>query len=291
MKHWLTSALVIAACATTAFADEAALARERFLAAQALYAAGKYGSALAKFQESNGYRPHPSTRFNIARCQDRLGDLSSAMTSYKEYLRLSPEATDADEVVKAISSLERRLQERGAQHLLVYAEPATASITVDGKDVGASPAMTTLPPGTHTVLVAAPGFETSERSFVLSASRSMELTIALRATPDAPLAANLTPSTSSEVLGEALTPAERRRPLTWVASSTAVVATALGLTFGIMMKNQETSLKTLDPQRTREQADSLATSALTFGTAATASFIAAGVATVTAVLLFFLEEA
>lgn len=294
-----TSALL---CASVARAEDTTKARDAFLKAQTLYSAGKYKEALTKFEESLAAKPHPSTIFNIARCQDQLGDLVHAMTSYKEYLRLSPQATDADEVVKAIASIEGRLQAAGTQHLLVYVEPASARVTVDGKDIGTSPAATTLAPGSHAVAITAPGFDRYERSFAMSASRSTEFTVSLRAstppaqpalkvaTTDTPTTAILTPATSTE-LRDDLAPAPKRRVFTWVAAGTAGVAAGLGVVFTVMMKSNETALKTLTPDRTRAQANTLYSGAFTMGTAATISFITAGVSAAAAVLLFFLEGA
>ncbi len=178
MARWfiLTSLL-----ATAALADATAVARDAFMKGQSLYSAAKYKDALAKFEESFAAKPHPATIFNIARCQDQLGDLVRAMTSYKEYLRQSPQATDADEVATAIASIEQRLQKQGTQHLLVYVDPATARVSVDGKDIGSSPASATIAPGSHKVTIAAPGFDPYERAFAMSATRSMELTVSLRA--------------------------------------------------------------------------------------------------------------
>ncbi|MDP1919224.1 MAG: PEGA domain-containing protein [Myxococcales bacterium] len=320
MAQWINrTALVAMVCtsallgASVALAEDTTKARDAFLKAQTLYSAGKYKEALTKFEESLAAKPHPSTIFNIARCQDQLGDLVHAMTSYKEYLRLSPQATDADEVVKAIASIEGRLQAAGTQHLLVYVEPASARVTVDGKDIGASPASTTLAPGSHAVSISAPGFDRYERSFAMSASRSTEFTVSLRAstTPvqpavkvepvkatepvkvaatDTPTTAILTPATSTE-LRDDLAPAPKRRVFTWVAAGTAGVAAGLGVVFAVMMKNNETALKMLDSDRTRAQANALYSGAFTMGTAATISFITAGVSAAAAVLLFFIEGA
>lgn len=301
MARWFTLCTLV--LAAVSFADPAAVAREAFVKGQGLYSAGKYKDALAKFEESFAAKPHPATVFNIARCQDQLGDLVRAMTSYKEYLRQSPQATDADEVATAIASIEQRLQKQGTQHLLVYAEPAGARVSVDGKDIGTSPASTSISPGSHKVTIAAPGFDPYERAFAMSATRSMELTVSLRASavvavkqPDVVKAPDarepdLTPPPPPALVVDTATPAPRKRLFTWVAAGTAGVAAGLGLAFTAVMKDNENTLKTLDPMRTRDTATTLYNGAYSMGTAATVSFITAGVAAVAAVVLFFLEGA
>lgn len=300
MARWFTLSVLVA---TVALADATAVARDAFMKGQALYSAAKYKDALAKFEESLAAKPHPATVFNIARCQDQLGDLVRAMTSYKEYLRQSPQATDADEVATAIASIEQRLQKQGTQHLLVYVDPTTARVSVDGKDIGASPASATITPGSHKVTIAAPGFDPYERAFAMSATRSMELTVSLRASaavavkqpdtvkpPDA-RDPDLTPPPPPALIIDTPTPAPRKRLFTWVAAGTAGVAAGLGIAFTAVMKDNEAKLKTLDLMRTRDQATSLYNGAYSMGTAATVSFITAGVAAAAAVLLFFLEGA
>lgn len=309
MTRCLQLLLIIALSSQPAFAEDTAKARDAFLKGQTLYTSKKFKDALAKFEESYAAKPHPATMYNIARCQDQLGDLLRSMTSYKEYLRQSPQADDADQVVKAIASIESRLQTKGLQHLLVYVEPATAMVKVDGKEIGTSPASATLPPGAHAVSISAEGFEPYERSFAMSASRSMELTISLStSTPpvakkveppppaktDTPKTVATTPSPKKDDdvnVRDDATPAPRKRVFTWVALGTAGVAAGLGGLFTVLMKNDEKTLQTLDPMRTKAQANALYDGAFFKGTFASAAFITAGVAAAAAVVLFFLEGA
>lgn len=306
--------VVVALAAGGALADDVAVAREAFSKGQAAYAAGQYRVALDRFEESFKAKPHPSTIFNIARCQDQLGDFAKAMTSYKEYLRLAPQAADADQVGKAIVSLETRLQAKGLQHVLVYADPATAQIVIDEANVGASPAGAVLKPGTHTLKITAPGYDEHVRSFVVTSTRSSELTVSLRqaaavarldvpppppppvVTPivtDAPTETTppvLTPSTTPEPqVATTATPAPRRRIVTWIAGGIGVAAAAVSVGMLIAMNGAVAELNRVDETRTRTRADSLVRDATLFGTVSTASAIGAGVAGVAAVVLFFLE--
>lgn len=151
--------------------------------------------------------------------------------------------------------------------------------------------------------IAAPGFDPYERAFAMSATRSMELTVSLRASavvavkqpdpvkpPDA-REPDLTPPPPPALIVDTPAPAPRKRLFTWVAAGTAGVAAGLGLAFTAVMKDNETKLKTLDAMRTRAMATSLYDGAYSMGTAATVSFITAAVAAAAAVVLFFLEGA
>jgi tetratricopeptide (TPR) repeat protein len=301
-----TIIILLATLALGGPAEDTAKAREAFVQGQGLYSSGKYAEALKQFEASYALKPHPATVFNIARCLDKTNELVRAMTSYKEYLRLAPTATDADEVSRAIASLEQRLQAKGTQHVLVYTEPSAATVAIDGKDVGtASPVATALAPGQHTVVITAPGYEPYERSFALGATRSLELTVSLSAalTPPVGQGSPLTPSgtsataaspaalttTGPSTSGVSTSTTPRARVFTWVAGGVAVAAAGASLGTFFAMRGNEAQLASVIPSRTRETATSLYQDAFTFGTLSTVFAITAGVSAAVAVLLFFIE--
>jgi tetratricopeptide (TPR) repeat protein len=300
--------ILLASLALAGPAEDTAKAREAFVAGQGLYSDGKFAEALRRFEESYGLKPHPATVFNIARCLDKTGDLVRAMTSYKEYLRLAPTATDADEVTKAIVSIESRLQAKGSQHVLVYTEPATATVTIDGREVGAtSPVATVLSPGQHTVVITAPGYERYERSFALGATRSLELTVSLSTATTPAIAGTTTPtrttpsgtSSTSAPKDAVTTPplvsttpsaaAPRKRVFTWIAGGVAVASAGASLGTFLAMRGNEAQLAQMISSRTRETATNLFEGAFALGTASTIFAITAGVSAGLALLLFFLE--
>lgn len=166
--------------------DDTAKAKEAFQRAQKLYKQARYAEAIEKFEEAYALKPHPVIYFNIGRCYEQLNETAKAPRAYRDYLRLSPTAADRDTVADAIANLERRLRDTGVQQLLVFTEPPTARIEVDGQDVGQSPASIELKAGNHQLVVRADGFEPVERSFVMSLSRATEMTINLRPVSEKP---------------------------------------------------------------------------------------------------------
>jgi hypothetical protein len=290
--------MLLATLALAGPAEDTAKAREAFVAGQGLYSDGKFAEALKRFEASYALKPHPATVFNIARCLDKTGDLVRAMTSYKEYLRLAPSATDADEVTKAIVSIESRLQAKGTQHVLVYTEPTTATVSIDGREVGAaSPVATVLAPGQHSVVITAPGYERYERSFALGATRSLELTVSLSTATTPPVAGTTTPSTTTtSAPKEAVTTpplvsaaAPRKRVFTWIAGGVAVASAGASLGTFFAMRGNEAQLAQMISSRTRDTATNLFEGAYALGTASTIFAITAGVSAGLALLLFFLE--
>lgn len=276
---------------------ELAKAKELAQAAQRLYKLARYAEAIVKFEEAYAIRPHPQITFNIGRCYEQLGEIAKAMRSYRDYLRLSPNAADRETVADAITNLERRLREKGLQQLMVFSEPANARITVDGKDLGNSPVSVELIAGNHTLTVTAEGYEKAERSFVMQLARGTEMTIALRqagkpsdapvATKTEPTRPELTPTPPPVVTAPAV---EKKSPRvwTWVAGGVAVAGAGAGIGLGVVASGKANEYNTVT--HTPADAAQLRTDASSMATAANVSYAVAGAAAITAIILFVVEK-
>lgn len=308
--HALAVALVVAAPAKSKppappAADAATTqAKEAFLTGQRFYKEARYADAIAKFEEAYALKPSPVLFYNIGRCHEQLGDVPKALRSYRDYLRMAPDAKDKDTVNDAIANLERRLKEKGLQQLLVFADPPNATIEVDGKVLGNSPASVELSAGNHRLVVKADGFEPADRSFVMQTARATEMTINLRPVAkgtepavdapkkDEPKVATLTPSRDVTSTGptdvkQTAEPVRKKGRLwTWVAGGAAVASAGAGVGLGVA--SQSAADKTNMPPMgltPRQQADA----AQGLATGANVAYGVAGAAAVTAVVLFFLE--
>lgn len=292
--------------AAPAAADDATRAKELFKTAQRLYKEARYADAIAKFEEAYVLKPSPVIIYNIGKCHEQLGDVPKAMRSYRDYLRLSPDAKDRDTVSDAIANLERRLKEKGLQQLLVFADPPTALIEVDGKLLGNSPASIELTAGNHKLVVKADGYEPTERAFVMQTARATEMTINLRKaeapTPpvadaprkdepkkDEPKAVALTPSEdpgSKPAVTKAAEPEKKGgRVFTWVAAGVAVASAGAGVGLGVVAQNTAANV----PNAPVGQAPMQAQQAQSLALGANIAYGAAGAAAVAAIILFFVE--
>ncbi|MBL8935161.1 MAG: PEGA domain-containing protein, partial [Archangium sp.] len=232
---------------------ELAKAKELAQAAQRLYKLARYAEAIAKFEEAYAIRPHPQITFNIGRCYEQLGEIAKAMRSYRDYLRLSPNAADRETVADAITNLERRLREKGLQQLMVFSEPSNARITVDGKDLGNSPVSVELIAGNHTLSVSAEGYEKAERSFVMQLARGTEMTIALRPIgkpSDAPVAAKTEPAKpeltpTPPAVTSPVVEKKSGRVWTWVAGGIAVAGAGAGVGLGAVAAGKANEYNTV----------------------------------------------
>lgn len=283
-------------------------AKELFQSGQKLYKQARYAEAIAKFEEAYLVRPHPVIYFNIGKCQEQLGETAKALRAYRDYLRLAPDAKDKETVSDAIANLERRLRERGMQQLMVFADPPTARIAVDGKELGSSPASVELIAGNHTLTVTADGYEKVERSFVMQTTRATEMTISLRpagAAKTEPLATDVPknetkpstveppPPTPPLVVSQPEQPKKSGRVWTYVVGGVAVASLGAGIGLGAASNGameQFTKSGPHDPATVQMEFDAARANATGLATGANIAYGVAGAAAITAVILFFVEK-
>lgn len=282
---------------------DVAKAKELFQWGQKLYKQARYAEAIAKFEEAYAVRPHPVIYFNIGKCNEQLGETAKALRNYRDYLRLAPDAKDKETVTDAIANLERRLREKGQQQLMVFADPPNARISVDGKELGGSPASVELVAGNHTLTVQADGYEKVERSFVMQTTRATEMTITLRpvAKETPPIATDVPkkeepPKSVTDVPPPPPPPVvvvdqpKKGRVFTYVAGGTAIAALGAGIGMGIAAQSNADKLTKATMPLTQPEADRYDQAAKGLGTGATVAYVGAGVAAAAAVVLFFVEK-
>ncbi len=284
--------LGLAPSALAADAGTKEQARQHFEWGTELYAEGRYADALAEFEEVNRLAPHPAVFFNMAHCQEKLGQPGGALRSYRQYLRLEPAAPDREAVLEAISGLERHLADAGVQQLLVFSEPPGASVRVDGTLRGKTPFNAELPPGTHAVSLEMEGRATVNREATLPADRSLVLEIRLDQAPAPPPAISPAPNAlpvpllTGELRAE---PPRKGRLWTWVAAGTAAAALAVGIVYGVSARNARDSLVGAGAPRTQADAQRSYDTAVSRQRTANVLFGIAGATGAAGVGLFFLE--
>ncbi len=108
----LVAALVVLTAAPVATAQTSSTSkkleaiRERMEKGQGLYVSGDYTGAAKIFEE--GYKNHPYSAFlfNAGVCYQKLNNFDKALESFREYLRVDPNAPDAAKVNDRIAALE-----------------------------------------------------------------------------------------------------------------------------------------------------------------------------------------
>jgi tetratricopeptide (TPR) repeat protein len=90
------------------------LARKHYETGKSYYAIANYREARDEFEKAYRLEPLPALLYNIARCDESLGDLRQAIGSYRRYLASDKGASDRSLVEARIANLERRLETEAA---------------------------------------------------------------------------------------------------------------------------------------------------------------------------------
>jgi tetratricopeptide (TPR) repeat protein len=114
MRAWSLTVLVLL-CSPLVHAGGAEdvdreIARHHYEEGLRFYQANDYQGALKEFLLARQVMQAGALDFNIARCQDRLEQLSDAIASYQRYVDSTPTPADATEVRQRIGVLKARLE-------------------------------------------------------------------------------------------------------------------------------------------------------------------------------------
>ena len=91
-------------------AQQPSAAKEAFEAANAEYALGHYTQALAKFELAFTLKQVPGLLFNIAQCHRQLKQFELAATTYRSFIRASPDGKQAAVARQLLEQVEETLK-------------------------------------------------------------------------------------------------------------------------------------------------------------------------------------
>jgi hypothetical protein len=156
-------------------------AAKHFDQGQKHYGAGRYAEAIKAFTEAHRLAPHHSALFNLARCYENLGDRARAIEHYRKALALATDPSKRADIEFRI----RRLRSRPVK-VFVSSRPSGAAVTVDGRasaEGQPTPAVVTLPPGEHVLLLRKEGHHLAARRIVVQMDRDLTVDVKLRPLP------------------------------------------------------------------------------------------------------------
>ncbi|HEU5073001.1 MAG TPA: hypothetical protein VFU02_02495 [Polyangiaceae bacterium] len=189
MRRWLRPvclALLLGTAGTIgpARAQDAAelqAARDKFQKALALQTGGDWASALALLKEVAAVRSTPQVRFNIALCEENLGQLVAAVGDY-ELAAADARSADESEVVEQAG---RRLSELIGRIPKVVVERGanadTATITLDGVALGDQVIGKSMnvDPGPHVITARAVGFDSFRTTVRVDEAETKTIVVSL----------------------------------------------------------------------------------------------------------------
>lgn len=162
-----------------AHADDRAEASRHFQLGVRLYAEGKYSEALIEFQRAYELSPHPSVLYNLAATNRELSRYGESIQLFERFLSEGRGVIASQRLARARAELED-VRARIAT-VLVDVQPAGVTVTVDGRELGATPlaAPVLLGPGRHTFVLRAPWDQTETRSVTLASGDRTTLSLAM----------------------------------------------------------------------------------------------------------------
>jgi hypothetical protein len=191
----LSAALVLTATTTDALAadapsdkekDKSVLdARRKFREAIALQTGGNWAAALSEFREVANIKNTPQVRFNIAICEENLGQLVTALGDYQLAATQAREE-GSTQVASEVDGRLATLQARIPKIVLKRGENASlAKISIDGVEVGSSTIGTPMPvdPGGHQVEAVGRGLKKFEKSFEVTERQETTIEVVMELAP------------------------------------------------------------------------------------------------------------
>jgi hypothetical protein len=160
-------------------------ARQKFRQAIALQTGGNWAGALALFRDVASVKSTPQVRFNIAICEENLGQLVQALGDYQLAAAEAREEGSlevAGEVEGRLATLQARIPKVVIKH---GANASRAKISIDGVEVGSSMIGTKLPvdPGSHLIEAEAKGFLKFEKTFDVAEQQEPVVEVVMVAAP------------------------------------------------------------------------------------------------------------
>jgi tetratricopeptide (TPR) repeat protein len=147
------------------------------------YSNEHYADAVRLFLEADALSPSAALSYNIARAYEKLADDAQTLRWYRNYLRLSPSATNAADVQKYVAVLSDALAKKGIQQVTVLSAPVGATVSIDGTPLGVTPLTVELRPGEHALSLSARSYADASQRFTLAASTPIDLQIQLEPAP------------------------------------------------------------------------------------------------------------
>ena len=158
-------------------------ARVLFQQGVVAYRDGKFYEAVAIFLQTQRVYPDTQLCFNIARAYENLGNATSALRYYRDYLRQADRPSDGEEVKERVRKLSQQIAQRGVQQLTVLSQPDSATVLLDGKPVGITPWTSETYPGKHRLALTLDGHAGQEQVIEVDAYEARDVRLLLLPLP------------------------------------------------------------------------------------------------------------
>lgn len=149
-------AAVLAAQAPVRAAPSSKDARRIYDEATAAFGLGRYGEAAEKYEAAFSLRPDPALLYNAAQAYRLAGNKARALELYRNYVRLYPEGTNAEDARSHVAVLKKAIQDER-----LPTSPPLAPAPTPTRAPSAPPPSSAAPPSTPPVATMPPPVETT----------------------------------------------------------------------------------------------------------------------------------
>ena len=121
-------------------------ARKAYDAATAAFGLGRYAEAAEKYEQAFSIHPDPALLYNCAQAYRLAGNRARALELYRNYLRLYPDRSNADEARSQVTALSKAIDdEKQAPVAPPVPAETTAPVVTSPPPVATVPALSTSP--------------------------------------------------------------------------------------------------------------------------------------------------
>jgi hypothetical protein len=160
--------------ATAASAADKEAARNLYIQGFSQQQAGNFTDALERFKRAQAVYPAPTTQLHIAECEAQLGHLVEAAEAYRALTRqqLAADANPAFVAAQTQAAAELQQVEPRIPHVHIDIAPHNIqglNVTIDDQPMNVALLDVDRPvdPGTHKIVVVAPGYDRAEATVVI----------------------------------------------------------------------------------------------------------------------------
>jgi hypothetical protein len=233
---WIASAAVTLAStpALAQNAGDAALAEKLFQDGRALMAAGDFAAACPKLAESERLDPGVGTLLNLGECYEKEGKAASAWATYREAEPMARRLGQRDRADFAAARAAALASTLAYLTVKIASQPRGLELTLDGTLIAAAAWTSPIPvdPGTHSVVLTAPGYHPWKTSVDVAKSARVDV-------PAPPLVRDETkPPAQADAGASPPSHAPLLRTLGWIGVGVGGAALVAGGVFGYLAKSK-----------------------------------------------------
>ncbi len=236
-------------------------ARTAYGEGKAAFEKGDFDAAAAGFKKADELIPSPQAVYWIAKSLDKGGHADEAAAAYQKFLDDPDIAKASDDKVSEAKARIAELKNKPAE-VNVSTTPPGATVTVDGQaQMGETPMVVKMPPGTHTLEIAAPGYDAQKLDVTVTSGEKIERKLTLNLSESAPVPAAVAPppADTAPAPEPAAPPEKKSKTPAYVTLGIAGVGAIVGTIFGVKALSAK---KDFNSTPTNDNADTVERNAL-----------------------------